>query len=144
MTTRKYVRHAAGLAMGLLMAVSAGTIASGQNGKKSVNQGVYTAAQAERGSKLFAGNCTTCHDTARFTGADFVKDWSGKSLHPLYDLMKTTMPEDNPGVLKPQQYADILAYFLELNDYPAGTDELSGSDEMMKTITMEALKKSGR
>ena len=52
--------------------------------------------------------------------------------------MRTTMPEDNPGTLKPQQYADILSFFLKLNGFAAGEAELTGTDAAMKAIRMEA------
>ena len=95
---------------------------------KSVNEGVYTAAQADRGAAVFKTSCTACHDTGRFTGDDFLAGWTGKSLHALFDHVSTTMPEDNPGSLKPQQYADVIAYLLKLNEYPTGNTELSGAD----------------
>jgi mono/diheme cytochrome c family protein len=107
---------------------------------KSVNEGVYTAAQADRGAAVFKTSCTACHDTARFTGDEFLAGWTGKSLHALFDQMSTTMPEDNPGSLKPQQYADVVAYFLKLNGYPAGKTELTGP-EALKTIKLD---KKGR
>lgn len=108
--------------------------------KQSVNQGVYSDAQAARGQKTFEEFCTTCHDTGRFTGPDFVKNWSGQPLHSLFDTVSTTMPEDNPGALKPQQYGDLIAFFLKLNDYPAGSAELKGDAEAMKAIQMEPKK----
>ena len=104
---------------------------------KSVNDGVYTEAQADRGAAVFKTSCTACHDTARFTGTDFLAGWTGKSLHALFDHMSTTMPEDNPGSLKPQQYADVVAYFLKLNGYPVGKAELAGADAI-KAIKFDA------
>ena len=47
------------------------------------------------------------------------------------------MPEDRPGTLTRQQYADILAYVFKLNGYPAGNSELSGTDEEMKAFRIE-------
>jgi S-disulfanyl-L-cysteine oxidoreductase SoxD len=115
------------------------TTSSGQGaaGQASVNAGVYTAAQADRGAEIFKSQCTTCHDNARFTGEDFIGTWSGKPLYELYDIVHTTMPEDNPGGLKPQQYADVIAFFLRLNGYPAGQNELKGTDEAMRAIKFE-------
>jgi hypothetical protein len=43
--------------------------------------------------------------------------------------------------LKPQQYADVVAYFLKLNGYPTGKAELNGVGTF-KTITFD--KKGGR
>ena len=106
---------------------------------RSVNEGVYTAAQAERGAKRFDTTCTACHDTSRFTGDEFVSAWSGKPLAELFDVVQT-MPEDNPGSLPAQEYADVIAYFLQLNQYPAGDGELKGEAEAMRGIAMEARK----
>jgi hypothetical protein len=47
------------------------------------------------------------------------------------------MPGDNPGSLKQQEYADILAYFLSLNAYPAGDTELQGNAAAMAAIKVE-------
>lgn len=116
------------------------TAPAGQSAAKTVNSGIYTEAQAERGRKTFEGNCTTCHDPGRFTGDDFVNHWSGQPLHAIFEIMSTTMPEDNPGALSLQQYADVLSYFLKLNKYPAGADELMGTAAAMKAVQMEAPK----
>ena len=104
---------------------------------KSVNEGVYTTAQADRGAATFKASCTACHDTARFTGKDFLTTWTGKSVHVLYDHIHTTMPEDNPGSLKPQQYADVVAYFLKLNGYPEGKEELQPTADVLKGIKFD-------
>jgi quinoprotein glucose dehydrogenase len=123
------------LAVALWVAVVAVVVLRAQSAK-SVNEGVYTAAQADRGAAVFKTSCTACHDTARFTGDDFLAGWTGKSLHALFDHVSTTMPEDNPGSLKPQQYADVVAYFLKLNGYPAGNTELTGA-EAFKAIKFD-------
>jgi hypothetical protein len=107
---------------------------------KSVLEGVYTPVQAGRGEKAFEASCTTCHDTSRFSGKDFLSTWTGKSLHVLFDHVHTTMPEDNPGSLKPQQYADILAFFLKLNGYPEGTAELPAEADALMDIKFDSKK----
>jgi S-disulfanyl-L-cysteine oxidoreductase SoxD len=104
---------------------------------KSVNEGVYTTAQAERGASIFKTSCTACHDTARFTGHDFVSGWVGKPIHELYETIHSTMPEDKPGSLTRQQYADVIAFFLRLNGYPAGKVELPTADASLKSIRFE-------
>lgn len=106
--------------------------------EKSVNDGVYTVAQAARGESGFAASCTTCHDTSRFMGEDFLSTWTGKSVHVLFDHVHTTMPEDNPGSLKPQQYADIVAFLLKLNEYPEGEEELPAEAAALKGIKFDA------
>jgi mono/diheme cytochrome c family protein len=128
------------------MAVVAGACAisvaaaSAQAPTKTTNDGVYTAAQAERGKKAFAGSCTTCHDTDRFSGATFTDAWAGKPMKEIWDVASGTMPEDNPGSLKQQEYADILAYFLSLNAYPTGDAELAPGAGPMASIKIEKKK----
>jgi mono/diheme cytochrome c family protein len=119
----------------LAAALSAAAV-SGQAGK-TTNSGVYTAAQAERGKKIFEAKCTTCHDTARFTGAVFLDAWAGKPLKDVWDIASGTMPEDNPGSLPQQEYGDILAFFLSLNEFPTGDAELKGDATAMAAITIE-------
>lgn len=113
---------------------------SGQAPSKTTNDGVYTAAQAERGKKAFTTSCTTCHDTDRFSGASFAEAWTGKPLKEIWDVASGTMPEDNPGSLKQQEYADIIAYFLSLNQYPAGDAELAPGAVPMGMIKVEKKK----
>jgi S-disulfanyl-L-cysteine oxidoreductase SoxD len=115
-------------------------ILNGQAPTKSTNDGVYTADQAERGKKMFADKCSGCHEPSRFSGDSFHEAWDGKALKEIWDIASGTMPEDNPGSLKQQEYGDILAYFLSLNEYPAGDKELEGSGPAMAAIKIEKKK----
>jgi mono/diheme cytochrome c family protein len=104
---------------------------------RTTNSGVYTAAQAERGQKAFTEKCTACHEPARFAGETFLESWNEKPLKDLWDVASGTMPEDNPGSLKQQEYADIIAYFLSLNGYAAGDAELQPGAVPMAAIKVE-------
>jgi mono/diheme cytochrome c family protein len=108
--------------------------------QKTTNSGVYTAAQAGRGEKIFEAKCTACHDTARFTGEGFIDPWAGKPLKDVWDIASGTMPEDNPGSLKPQEYGDVIAYFLSLNGFATGDAELPGEATAMANILIEKKK----
>ena len=123
----------------LALLVSAAAV-NGQAPTKTTNSGVYTAAQAERGKKLFEAKCTACHDTARFTGDTFLEAWDGKPMKDVWDIASGTMPEDNPGSLQQQEYGDILAYFLHLNAFPTGETELQGNAAAMAAIKIEKKK----
>lgn len=103
------------------------------------SSGVYTAAQAERGTGIYDGQCASCHELSRFKGSDFQSAWADKPLTDLHTAVKS-MPMDNPGSLSEQEYADILAYFLSINTYPAGETELKGDDASIKAITVDAKK----
>jgi mono/diheme cytochrome c family protein len=132
-----------GLTIGIVTAASP-TFATAMVGRqaptKSTNDGVYTAAQADRGKKTFAEKCSGCHETSRFSGDAFHEAWDGKAMKEIWDIASGTMPEDNPGSLKQQEYGDILAYFLSLNEYPAGEAELQGNAGAMAAIKIEKKK----
>ncbi len=133
----------AAFTIGIVTAASptfAPATAGGQAPTKSTNDGVYTKAQGERGQKVFADKCTACHESSRFSGEAFHEAWDGKAMKEIWDIASGTMPEDNPGSLKQQEYADILAYFLSLNEYPAGEAELAGNAAAMAAIKIDKKK----
>jgi mono/diheme cytochrome c family protein len=123
--------------LGLCLLTASAVMQAGQ--AKTVNDGVYSEAQAARGQTAFENRCTNCHDTARFSGDAFIENWAGRPLADVFDVMSATMPEDNPGGLKPQQYADILSYILKLNGFAPG-EELKPTPEAMRSVTIEAVK----
>ena len=127
------------IVLGMLWSVAMSAATLGQAAPtaaaKTVNDGVYTAAQAGRGLKVYSASCGICHDTGRFSDDKFFTDWSGKPLQELFDVISKTMPEDNPGGLKPQEYEDVIAYLLSVNKFAAGSSELKNGDAM-RTITI--------
>ena len=110
-----------------------------QVGADAVGATLLAAADPAAGEKIFA-KCTACHDTARFTGEGFIDPWAGKPLKDVWDIASGTMPEDNPGSLKPQEYGDVIAYFLALNAFPTGDAELQGEASAMANVLIEKKK----
>jgi S-disulfanyl-L-cysteine oxidoreductase SoxD len=111
----------------------------------TVNQGVYTQAQASRGQALYKEQCASCHGDALqgrngppLAGEDFAADWSGQPLSELFGKIKNTMPQDAPGKLTAQQTADSLAFILETAKLPAGRAELSAEEAALKQINWPA------
>jgi polar amino acid transport system substrate-binding protein len=43
----------------------------------------------------------------------------------LLGVISQTMPQDNPGALTTPQYAALVAFILQQNGYPAGSNEIS-------------------
>ncbi|HZQ39153.1 MAG TPA: cytochrome c, partial [Rhizomicrobium sp.] len=43
----------------------------------------------------------------------------------LLDVISNTMPQSDPGSLKPEEFAAVTAYILQQNGYPAGTTALA-------------------
>ena len=111
-----------------------GTAASAD--PRTVNDGVYTEAQAEVGEKLYADQCLLCHDKKYFRPV--LKRWEGQSLSILFTVMSTSMPESNPGFMTEKEYVDILAYILSLSRYAPGETELDYKDGALDDITVAA------
>ena len=103
---------------------------------RSVQDGVYTEEQARRGEQLIEDVCAACHMAGWFTGT-FLQSWAGTTVSALYEVISSTMPLDQPGALKRQQYADILAYIFELNGLPPGQEELGASKGALGEILIE-------
>lgn len=82
---------------------------------------LYTEEQATSGAALFGRVCAECHEKADITKADFRSKWNGRTLFELYELVRTTMPDSNPGGLSRDEYAGALAYILKMNGLPAGS-----------------------
>jgi mono/diheme cytochrome c family protein len=123
------------LIAGIAQAQSADSTAGGG---KSVWQGVYTEEQAARGDAEHQNSCSSCHGTEKYSGDAFTKNWIGRTVFDLFDQIKTTMPDDNPGGLSPQQYKDVVAYILKTNGIPAGTDSLPSDPEAMRLLRIDA------
>jgi mono/diheme cytochrome c family protein len=109
----------------------------GQSTGKSARDGIYTRAQADRGKKIFAQRCAGCHPLETFTEPLFLATWKGQTAHALFTSIRTTMPQESPGGLRRQEYADVLAYLLQLNKLPAGSEELAATDDALKKILIE-------
>jgi mono/diheme cytochrome c family protein len=110
--------------------------------ERSVWDGVYTEEQAQRGEALYEKQCSACHgdklagreSAPPLTGGAFNANWNGLTLGDLFERIRKTMPQTSPGKLSRQQNADILAYLLSFNKFPAGKTELYHQAEMLKEI----------
>ncbi len=95
---------------------------------------LYTSDQARRGQKTYERNCVNCHNASAYSGAVFRRVWGGRSAFEIWEQIRTTMPQDAPGRLKPGDYADIVAYLLRLNRYPAGEEELPADADRLRQL----------
>ncbi len=136
-TTRLFVAASTALALAGAAAFSSVDARAAQ--AKAASEGVYTKAQAERGLTLYDTSCASCHELSKFKGTEFANTWTDKPLTDLH-VAVVSMPMDAPGSMKPQEYADILAYFLSINGYPAGPAELEGTDAAIKAIKLDVKK----
>ena len=119
-----------------------------QSPSRSVWDGVFTEEQSKRGQPLYTEHCASCHgDTMGggesappLAGGDFLSNWNGLTLGDLFERIRTTMPASKPGKLSREVNADILAYMLTVNQFPAGKTELARATEVLKDIRIDATK----
>ena len=123
----------AALAIAVLAATGPETAAQEPEGDRvTVWDGIYTAAQAERGRAVYESSCAACHgpdlggtsEARPLAGERFMQDWSEDNLDNLFGRIQRLMPYDDPGSLDEGEYLDSLAYILEFNAFPAGESEL--------------------
>ncbi len=107
---------------------------------RSVNDGVYSEKQAKRGKRVQRRACFRCHIDDFYKGS-LIDSWAGNTLGALMTHIANTMPQDRPSSLKPRQYADFMAYLLQLNGFPAGAEDLPSDDSALAKIRIERSKK---
>src|SRR5688572_9340260 len=103
---------------------------------RSVWDGVFTEAQAERGRVAFSAHCSSCHgvdlrggESKALRGERFWTDWKETNVDYLLGQIARNMPFTDDGSLAGSlpsaTYADIVAHILNTNGFPAGTRELT-------------------
>ena len=119
--------------------------AAGQS--RSVWDGVYTEAQAERGRGRYRALCGYCHrddlsgggseaGAPALRGPFFLNQWRDRPLVDLFVTIGTTMPQQNPDSLRAQVVIDIVSYLLRQNGAPAGGAELPPRLEPLRSIVL--------
>ena len=71
------------------------------------------------------------------SGGVFLRGWKGQTVGNLYQYARTAMPQETPGSLTDQQYADIIAYMFNLSSLPAGENELPPDAQQLNMIVIE-------
>jgi mono/diheme cytochrome c family protein len=116
------------------LAFAAPSVEAQEEPRRTALDGVYSEAQAQRGGSTFRSSCGYCHTAAEFSGDHFRRMVSGDQVYWFYEYIRFNMPQDAPGALPAQSYADILAYILELNEFPAGSEELPAEPSVLRSI----------
>jgi mono/diheme cytochrome c family protein len=140
---------AAGAAVMTFVALCAVQIGSAQT--KSQWDGVYTADQAASGEKIYSEKCSSCHGAAlgggemapALAGQEFATNWNDLSLGDLFERMRISMPQDDPGSLTRQQNVEVLAFLLSRGGYPAGEAPLPTQTDALRQVKFLAINPSG-
>jgi cytochrome c5 len=107
--------------------------ASQARAQATVLDGVYTSEQAARGKLRYAMSCSACHQDMltgtdvfpALAGDEFVMRWEERKVEDLLRKITTQMPPDGSLALPDQEWLDLIAYVLEVNRYPAGSQPLA-------------------
>ncbi len=113
----------------------------------SVWSGVYTAAEAEAGEKIYFARCSSCHgnelegreQASALAGPQFLDGWHGRDLRQLLDRIRT-MPPAAPKPLTPAEGRDVLAFLLRTSEMPDGTTPLPPDRAKLAQIKFERAK----
>ncbi|HEY2164770.1 MAG TPA: cytochrome c [Gemmatimonadaceae bacterium] len=109
---------------------------------------VYTTAQASHGDSLYRATCIKCHgatlsggdEGSPLVGSAFLGNWRDLTLDQLFDKIRTSMPPDNPKSIATRDVADLVAYLLAQNQFPAGAKVLTDSLEQLKDIKITTVR----
>src|SRR6185503_18276151 len=110
--------------------------------RRGVLDGVYTAAQADRGKANFlTGRCAGCHQIdlsgdrgPTLKGDLFLSHWENGSLNSLFKKISETMPPNSANDTTDDAKIDIVAYLLQQNGFPPGAKELKLDAEALEAI----------
>ena len=106
--------------------------------------GIYSADQAHRGEALYQKQCVSCHGSALdgagpyppLSGDDFLTKYEGQPAVNVYDMIQKLMPATSPGTLTRPEAADLLAYILSFNKFPAGKTDLPSDEDSLKKLVL--------
>jgi mono/diheme cytochrome c family protein len=111
---------------------------------RTILDGVYTEEQSRRGEAVYFTSCVLCHKQAMtgsqivppLVGEAFLSRWNRRTAGDLFEWMRTSMPPVVTSRLSHQEYADVLAFILSRNQFPAGREELVADFSALKVIHM--------
>jgi quinoprotein glucose dehydrogenase len=107
-----------------------------------IRNGVYTAEQARQGKAIYQNRCAMCHGNALegqgqnspLAGTVFLNNWTGQTVADLFMKTIVMMPATDPGTLTPKETAEVVAYILSANKFPAGEAELPSDPQSLEMI----------
>lgn len=114
-------------------------------GARSTSSGVFTAEQAKNGERVFQAKCAACHgedlhstdpEAPDLTDGAFKFGWQGKTIANRFEEIRSTMPYGNARGLDDQTYIDIVAYILQFNGIPSGTQKLEPDARVLEQIVV--------
>ena len=113
-------------------------------GPRTLLDGVYSAEQSRRGETIYFSTCVKCHRpemtgsqiVPALLGEAFLERWRRKSVGDLFEKARSMPPVPIPVRPTPGEYADVVAYILGRNAFPAGPQELVADFEALASIRL--------
>jgi ankyrin repeat protein len=113
---------------------------------RTIWDGVFTQAQADRGRDQYRQSCTSCHKAdllgesaaPPLAGPEFSQRWVGSSVDDLLTTIRRSMPQDAPDSLGTPAYVDLVSYLLSVNGSPAGANDMPLEAAGLKQIQFTA------
>lgn len=93
----------------------------------------YWATPADHGQRVFGTTCAMCHQRSQFIGQTFADNWNDRRVSDLYTLIRSTMPLDNPGGLKDEDYLGVVEYLLKSNHADPAPDSARPDTASLRT-----------
>lgn len=90
----------------------------------------FTADQAKQGRDIYTQHCASCHGdklqglaAPSLAGKDFLTtaEHNGWTMGNLQTIVTQNMPFNDPASLSDEQYANVIAFVLASNCFPAGS-----------------------
>ncbi|RKE37893.1 cbb3-type cytochrome c oxidase subunit III [Paraburkholderia sp. BL23I1N1] len=106
----------------------------------------FDRTQVAHGKTLYSSACAKCHgpglqglNAPALRGPAFAPAANAKlTIGGVYGYMANNMPADRPGKMKPQDYADIMAFLLYSNGYSAGATKLTDDNAKASKTPLNA------
>src|SRR5687768_16753251 len=141
------------LAISPVIFLLAASISIDAQATRTLQDGVFSDAQATRGQALYTQRCAGCHgadltggaQAPPLEGAAFRFKWRQEPLSALFIKIRYTMPPvalpnapanaADAARLDAEQSADLVAHVLKSNRFPAGKSDFAAADAATSSIT---------
>jgi quinoprotein glucose dehydrogenase len=111
----------------------------------SIWEGMYSAAQAQRGRAVYEMHCSRCHgndlnsvSSSELQGDEFMRHWEGRTVERLFRKIRDTMPPQGGDTIADGDKMDVVAYVLQQNGFPDGATELASDAAVLPDIQIAA------
>jgi mono/diheme cytochrome c family protein len=107
---------------------------------RTVWDGVFAAAQADRGNAAYTNHCSRCHGedlaTSRnpLAGDRFAEHWESRTLADLFRRIRDTMPPGEAVTVAASEKLEAMVYVLQQNGFPEGSQPLADDEEALRSI----------